>query len=183
MRRSILISTASLVMVFSNCIEATSSLPNRLDVRQVGDDPAGCLPANYTHAIELDRAFVVEESHKENQSPSRWTMERMPGAKPHVLQPGECVVFHGTLSGYQQAGELTWQEGESYVFVLERVDDSKIKGRLNYVGAFCVMRTPDHRLLFLPYVDHPDGTTTYPPCGRRIGGPPASDGITPPAFH
>ncbi|WP_187670061.1 hypothetical protein [Zestomonas carbonaria] len=91
------------------------------------------------------------------------------------------MVFGKPIDGYQQIGEITpLEEGKTYSFGLRRGD------RLNdwvsrlYVGMFCVQRSTDGRLAYLPYVRHPDGTVTYPPCGRYIGSPAAPDGINPP---
>ncbi|GGA10761.1 hypothetical protein GCM10011408_35090 [Dyella caseinilytica] len=129
----------------------------------------------------MKRAYVMENSLWGGKVEHQWIIELIPGAMPLTLRPGDCVAFGTPIRGYgQRDGLKLLEEGKTYVFVLERSDRLNERVSRNYVGAFCVMRLSDGHLAYLPYIDHPDGTTTYPPCGSRIGGPPAPDGITPP---
>lgn len=161
---------------------ATSFLNHDASMREVDGAPAACLPDAYGEAIQLQNAYVMEDSRRGSKSPHQWMIELAPGNEPLTLQPGECVVFKKPIRGYTEAGGLAQLEGgQTYIFVFERGDHRNRLESGKFVGAFCVTRLPDGRLAHLPYVEHPNGTTTYPPCAhRRIGGPPAPDGIAPP---
>ena len=159
---------------------ATSLGSKPLNVRQIEDLPVACLPENEGESIALNAADVAADDSVEGPK-GRWAIELVPGAKPLTLHPGECVAFGKLIDGYRQVGEIQpLEEGKTYSFGLRRGDRINDWVSKLYVGVFCVMRLSDGRLAYLPYVDHPDGTTTYPPCGHYIGSPPAPDGINPP---
>jgi hypothetical protein len=170
-----------LAVSYGDGAKATSFLPNPITIRQIADVPAACLPDGWGKSIELSRAYVMENSLWGGAAQHQWILEQIPGAKPVTLHPGECVAFGKRIDGYEQRDGLKrLEEGKTYVFVLERGDRLNERLSRNYVGAFCVSRLADGAIVYLPYIEHPDGTTTYPACGRRIGGPPAADGIDPP---
>jgi hypothetical protein len=170
-----------LAVIGGDNASASSFLPNPLRITQMTDVPSACLTEGDGQSIQLNRAYVMENSLWGGVAAHQWIIELIPGAVPLTLHPGECVAFGQRISGYEQHDGLKRLEvGKTYVFVLERGDRLTERVSRNYVGAFCVRRLSDGHLAYLPYVDHPDGTTTYPPCGRRIGGPPAADGIIPP---
>ncbi|RDS79732.1 hypothetical protein DWU98_16845 [Dyella monticola] len=185
MRCSLVAIPSCLLICLYGGANAASSLPNRLDLRQIDGLPAGCLPKDYGDVIKLDRAYIVPQIPVGKGTDFRWSLEREQDAMPVRLRPGNCVVFGRPLKGYEyeRHGGTQWVLGQTYVLVVERIDEPGIRGRLNYVGAFCVMHQPDKELAFVPYIDHADGTTTYPACGRRIGGPPAPDGFRPSDDH
>ncbi|WP_439890031.1 hypothetical protein ACS7SF_12215 [Ralstonia sp. 25C] len=160
---------------------ATSSLPNAVDIREVDGAPAACLPLTDAETIELQEAYVVESLPRTGEKKRQWALELAPEGKPMLLRPGECVVFNRPVSGYSQGGGLRQvEEGETYTFVLQRGGNFKRGWSPNYIGWLCVTRLPDQHLAYPAYVRHANGTMTYPPCARRrIGGPPAPDGIVP----
>ncbi|GLQ49339.1 hypothetical protein ACFFJT_20475 [Dyella flava] len=180
MKRGAIIFLLLAVMGGDNA-SATSFLPNPLRIRQIMDVPSACLPQGDGKSIQLNRAYVMENSLWGGAAEHQWIIKLIPGSVPLTLHPGECVAFGKRISGYEQYDGLRLLDvGKTYVFVLERGDRPNERVSRNYVGAFCVMRLSDGRVAYLPYIDHPDGTTTYPACGRRIGGPPAPDGVIPP---
>lgn len=165
----------------------TSSLPENLVIKQQGDSLEGCLPDDYGKSIEIEEAFILLIS-KELQSSKAiiWSLKRLQGAKPKILKPGQCLIAGISLDGYQREGGIEWKLGESYLFSIERTDKQSLRmpgffrANWSYKGWFCVGSFYGKNLIFLPYVNHPDGTTTYPRCGRYLKGPPAPDGIIPP---
>lgn len=169
----------------SGGVFATSHLPSiSASIQEVDGAPAACVPHGNGKDVQLQRAYVMEDSRGRGYASHQWIIELIPGNKPMTLHPDECLVFGKSIGGYQETGGLKkLEEGKTYIFVLER-GDLQHWGPINYVGAFCVMRLPNGRLAHLPYVDHPNETTTYPPCARRrIAGPPAPDGIAPPEIR
>lgn len=170
---------ASLVALFPwEKLAATSFLPNRLDIKQISDAPAACLPKD-GQRILLQSAYTMENT-PQTKSTHRWKIEHVNDSKAKTLHPGECVIFGKPIDGYQQSDTLKLEDGKTYVFVLERGDRQHAFSSSKYVGAFCVSRTPTGERAYLPYLYHQDGTVTYPSCGRYIGHPPAADGIVPP---
>ncbi|WP_109127455.1 hypothetical protein [Dyella sp. C11] len=162
-------------------VDATSLQPNPLIIKQISGVPAACLPEGKLKSIELARAYVMEDSLQGGAIERQWAIELRPGAKPLTLHPGECVGFGQPIDGYRETGTFKLLEaGRTYVFGINRGDQLDRWVSDSYVGVFCVQRLTDGHLTYLPYVDHPDGTTTYPTCGRYIGSPPAPDGIDPP---
>lgn len=172
------------VFTLASNAAATSLGAKPLNVRQIHNFPVGCLPENEGASIELKSADVIGESLQEDGAPQQWAIELIPGSKPRIVLPGECIAFDMPIDGYRQVGEFhPLEEGKTYSFGLRRGD------RLNdwvsklYVGMFCVQRAPDGHLAYLPYIMNvgPKGRTiTYPSCGRYAGLPPAPDGINPP---
>jgi hypothetical protein len=153
----------------------------QLSVREIAGAPAGCLPENEGKSIKLERVLVGDDYAENAESQYLWAIELIPGAKPLTLRPGECVAFGKPIEGYRQVRELRpLEEGKTYGFAFHELDD-QIKDFVDktYLGYFCVQRATNGRLTYLPYVEHQDGTITYPTCGRYIGGAPAKDGIVP----
>lgn len=178
MKPRIIFASFVLSVGFSMCATATSIGAKHLNIRQILDKPAACLPEDAGESIELNTAFVTGDSP---EVPRQWAIQLIPGSKPLVLHSGECIAFGQSIDGYRQLGEFhALEEGQTYDFGLRRND------RLNdwvskvYVGLFCVQRAPDGHLTYLPYVYHSNGTIIYPPCGHYVGLPPAPDGISPP---
>lgn len=170
-----------LAVAHDSGVNATSLQPNPLVIRQISEGPAACLPEGKLKSIELKRAYVMENSRQGGEIERQWVIELQPGAKPLTLHPGECVSFGRPIDGYSEIGTFKLlEEGKTYIFGINRGDQLNRWVSDSYVGLFCVQRLSDGHLTYLPYVDHPDGTTTYPPCGRYIGSPPAPDGIDPP---
>ncbi|MGO4326962.1 hypothetical protein AB4Z48_22955 [Cupriavidus sp. 2TAF22] len=153
----------------------TSLWPPSLDIKQMGDIPVACLPKEASTSIGLQVAAVAEIAS--GWPPKEWAIELMPGMKPLILRPGDCVFYGRPLRGYKEiGGSKPLEAGNTYGFAFRQTGQTGSR----YVGIFCVQPRPDGHRVFLSYVDHPDGTTTYPACGRYIGNPPAADGIVPP---
>jgi hypothetical protein len=148
----------------------------RVDIRQVHNVVSGCLPSG-ERSITLQTAAVA--SIDAGWPPPEWAIELISDAKPMILRAGECISFGSLPQGYKQIGGMQPLEvGHTYGFALLRGNPRK-EGDRRYLGIFCIQRQPNGRLAYLPYIDHPDGTITYPPCGRYMGGPPAPDGVVP----
>lgn len=149
-----------------------------LDIRRLGDNVAGCLP-NGESDITVQKAAVA--SMDAEWPPGEWAIELIPSAKPITLRAGGCITFGITPKGYEQIGGMhPLKVGHTYGFALLRGNTFKDRRDRRYLGIFCIQRHSDGRLAYLPYIDHPDGSITYPPCGSYMGGPPAADGIAPP---
>lgn len=167
---------------------ATSRGSADLSIRVIAGLPAACLSVNEKEGIALTSAHVTKvvdairaPANGWPASHRPWSIELMPHAAPLLLHPGDCVRYGMRIPGYRQAGETYQLEaGETYSFVLRRDDRSHQWIPDLYSGAFCVARAADGKLTYLPYIHHPDGTMTYPSCGRYAGLPPAPDGISPP---
>lgn len=160
---------------------AISSLPHDIDIREIGGNPAACLPSTHGAPFQLQSAYLVE-SQQTGEEANQWALDLEPNGKPAMLRPGDCVVFGTSITGYsEKRGIKQLEEGKTYTFVLQRGGQFKRWWNPNYIGSFCVNRLPNQQMAYPQYIHHPDGTTTYPPCARRqIGGPPAPDGISPP---
>jgi hypothetical protein len=131
--------------------------------------------------IELKSAFVSANSSHDNTAARDWRIELMPGAKPRVIHPGECIAFGQSIDGYRRNGKLrAFEEGETYGFGIRRNDKPNDWVSRLYAGLFCVSRASDGRIVYLPYVYRSNGTITYPSCGRYAGLPAAADGFNPP---
>jgi hypothetical protein len=188
MKLCIVIASSLLAIGLVSGATATSLGTKQLNVRQVEDFPVGCLPEDGGENIELKSAFVIEASDAIRAPPQgwalprrRWAVELIPGERPLILRPGECIAFGKSIDGYRKIGEFhPLEEGKTYVFGLRRGDRLNEWVSDSYRGLFCVQRLSDGRLAYLPYIRHPNGTITYPPCGRYAGLPPAPDGISPP---
>jgi hypothetical protein len=177
-----------LAATFAGNATATSTGASQLNIRQMGDAPAACLPESERDSIELESAHVTWTSratgaraggHPPVHYP--WAIDLIPDTKPLVLHPGECIVFGERIAGYKQDGEIQpLQIGETYSFVLRRYTQHNSWLNPYYRGAFCVARSPDGHLAYLPYIYNSNGTITYPSCGRYAGLPPAPDGASPP---
>ena len=137
-----------------------------------------CLPADVGNRVSLQMAAVSEINA--SWPPKEWAIELLPGANPRVLRPSECVTYGQALKGYKEVGgSRPLQVGKTYGFAILGAGPTGSRADGRRVGIFCVQQRADGRHAYLPYVDHPDGTTTYPACGRYLGNPPAADGIVP----
>ncbi|WP_039732541.1 hypothetical protein [Dyella japonica] len=152
--------------------------PPPLKLEQRGADLLACLPSD-AEPMPLDAAAVSQISG--TWPPKEWAIVKSPKAQPVTLKAGDCVHYNRPLKGYRQiGGGQPLRPGETYGFLLQRVGDTGNSMTGRYVGVFCVEQLPGGERNFLPYIEHDDGTTTYPRCGTYIGSPPAADGINPP---
>ncbi|MBN3787355.1 hypothetical protein [Burkholderia sp. Ac-20353] len=153
--------------------------PSALDIKQTGDVPAACLPKDAGASIALQAAAVAEIAS--SWPPKEWAIEHIPGSPPFIVHPGECITYRQVLTGYRDiGGSKPLKVGNTYGFAFSQAGRGGQQTGSRFVGTFCVQQRPHGHRAFLPYVDHPNGTTTYPACGRYIGNPPAPDGIVPP---
>lgn len=155
--------------------EAGPQIPS-LVLRQDGEQLLGCLPKDAS-AMNVEGAIVV--AFNGDWPPDEWALVHVPGANVLRLEAGECVTYNRDIPGYKQVGAgKPLLAGKTYSFAVR--DNSRAtywaQGlRMTY---FCRDDSASG-VRFFPFIDHDDGTTTYPSCGSYIGRPPAPDGIVP----
>jgi hypothetical protein len=152
--------------------------PSPLVLRQKGDALLACLPAG-AEPMLLRAASVGQLDG--SWPPDEWAIVLEPKGTPVTLEAGGCIAYNEAPDGYAQAGGgKLLRPGETYGFLLQEVDDTGNATTGRFLGLFCVEQPTTGVKNFLAYVEHANGTTTYPRCGQYMGSPPASDGIRPP---
>lgn len=161
--------------------QATSLAPGKINIKQINNLPAACLPEDEGKGVELRTAFVEEIPRTNNGQPYQWEINLAADSKPFVLAPGQCITFGQAIGGYKQdANPLPFVPGRSYEFGLRsNHQEGGWDGRL-YAALFCVQKNTDGSVSYLPYIERAGGYATYPVCGRYIGRLPAPDGAIPP---
>lgn len=152
--------------------------PSPLLLQKKGNTLLACLPNN-ADPVRLRAASVGQFDG--GWPPDEWAIVLEPKATPVTLKTGECIAYNEAHDGYTQiGGGKPLQSGETYGFLLQEVDDTGNAPTGRFLGLFCVEQLATGVKNFLPYVEHANGTTTYPRCGKYVGSPPASDGARPP---
>lgn len=151
--------------------------PSPLLLQQKGNTLLACLP-NSVDQMLLRAASVGKLDG--SWPPDEWAIVLEPKATPMTLKAGECIAYNEAPDGYAQAGGgKPLQSDETYGFLLQEVNDTGNAPTGRFLGLFCVEQLTTGAKNFLPYVEHANGTTTYPRCGKYLGSPPASDGVRP----
>ena len=154
--------------------------PPTLAIKDIGGQPAACLPAGEP---PLEMLGVTVATLDGDWPPDEWAMVLQDGAKPIVLKAGECVSYRQALPGYKQEGaDKPLKVGETYGFAIRRTNSLAHWAEGLHLGVFCIEQQPGGPRRYLAYVQHEDGSGSYPPCGRYIGWKPAADGIVPPGY-
>jgi hypothetical protein len=141
-----------------NTAFATSKWPLPMDIKQVGNAPAACLPKSEDESIELKMAYV-NQSFMTRGAGLKWIIELNPGATPLVMHPGDCLVYGTLLDGYTQTlAAKPLEVGRPHVFSLERNDEGKKWTSRFHSATFCGLTMPDGRIVFRKFI-RKDGST------------------------
>jgi hypothetical protein len=148
----------SVALYLINATFAMSKGPLPMDIKQVGNAPAACLPKSEDESIELKKAFV-NQSFMTRGAGMKWVIELNPGATPLVMRPGDCLVYGALLDGYTQTLVAKPLElGRPHVFSLERNDEGKKWTSRFYHATFCELVMPDGQTIFQKFI-RKDGST------------------------
>lgn len=151
--------------------------PKALRLQQQGGALLACLPPN-SEPMPLQAAAVAQIDG--GWPPEEWAIVIEPHAAPLTLHGDECIAYEADPKGYKQiGGSQPLRAGETYGFMLQKVGDTGNASVGRLIGVFCVEQSSEGTHTFLPYIEHADGTTTYPRCGKYTGSPPAIDGFRP----
>lgn len=148
----------SIALCLINTSFATSKWPLPMDIKQIGNAPAACLPKDDKESIEVKAAYVYE-SYAPVETQTRWLIEMKPSTKPLVLHPGECLAYGKNIDGYTSTvPPQSLASDKPFVFNIVRSDQDKKWASRFYDAIFCGLTMPDGRIVFRKFI-RKDGST------------------------